>query len=136
MSNRVPEDDNTKARRAEERAKLTAHRGMATWGEKLVPLGEFRDNVKRYGRALGTDERPDADRRAVLEGRRLRWRLQQLLRPRSSPRRRSPPRRGGGLLPGGFRRLRAQPGKGVAAPGRGPRALDPGQLRGITGLGS
>ena len=37
--------------------KLTAHRGMATWGEKLVPLGEFRRAVQRHGRRLDAGER-------------------------------------------------------------------------------
>ena len=36
---------------------LTAHRGLATWGERLVPLGEFRDASRRAGRALSDDER-------------------------------------------------------------------------------
>lgn len=57
MSNRKPEDPADRDRRAEERAKLTAHRGHATWGEKLVPLGEFRQAVEKAGRELGEDER-------------------------------------------------------------------------------
>lgn len=63
MSHRVPEDDALKRQRAlerqrdQEREKLTAHRGMATWGEKLVPLGEFRGAVEQYGRTLSTSDR-------------------------------------------------------------------------------
>jgi len=50
MSNRVPEDRAQKAERAA--SKLTAHRGMATWGEKLVPLGSFRQAAAETGRQL------------------------------------------------------------------------------------
>lgn len=60
MSQRIVEDQDQKARRAAQaaKAKLTAHRGMATWGEKLVPLGDFQREVERHGRSLH-----DADRR-------------------------------------------------------------------------
>lgn len=57
MSNRKPEDPKARDRRAEERAKLTAHRGLATWGERLVPLGDFRRAVEDAGRRLTPDER-------------------------------------------------------------------------------
>lgn len=57
MSNRIPEDEELKARRAAERARLAMHRGKATWGEKLVPLGEFRAEVEKYGRRLDDAER-------------------------------------------------------------------------------
>jgi hypothetical protein len=57
MSHRTPEDEAAKNRRAEERARLTAHRGVATWGERLVPLGDFRKAVEAYGRTLGEGER-------------------------------------------------------------------------------
>jgi hypothetical protein len=40
--------------------KLTAHRGLATWGEKLVPLGEFREAAAGAGRRLSTVERAAA----------------------------------------------------------------------------
>jgi hypothetical protein len=40
--------------------KLTIHRGMATWGEKLVPLGEFRQAAAEAGRVLADGEREDA----------------------------------------------------------------------------
>ena len=66
MSNRTPQDHDEQARQA--RAKLTAHRGMATWGERLVPIGAFRAAAAAAGRALD----PDARRRArseYLEGR-------------------------------------------------------------------
>ncbi|MEM9557052.1 MAG: metallophosphoesterase family protein [Acidobacteriota bacterium] len=65
MSNRIPEDAEQKQRRAaahrrrysaDERERMAAHRGMATWGERLVPLDVFHDAVHRYGRALGADE--------------------------------------------------------------------------------
>lgn len=45
------------AQRSAAREKLTAHRGMATWGEKLVPLGEFRDAAGKAGRRLSAAER-------------------------------------------------------------------------------
>src|SRR5690349_19528406 len=41
---------------------LTAHRGLATWGETLVPLEEFRRAAERAGRALAA-----ADRTAAVE---------------------------------------------------------------------
>ncbi len=54
MSQRIVEDHAREAKRAAEaaKAKLTAHRGMATWGEKLVPLGEFHREVERHGESL------------------------------------------------------------------------------------
>jgi len=59
MANRVPEDHEEKLRRAAEVAqeKLTAHRGMATWGEKLVPLGDFKAATAVAGRSLSASER-------------------------------------------------------------------------------
>jgi hypothetical protein len=47
------------------REKLTAHRGMATWGERLVPLGEFREAARGVGRRLSPGER-DAERSEYL----------------------------------------------------------------------
>ena len=41
---------------------LTAHRGMATWGERLVPVGEFRDAVSSAGRRLDEAQRTAAAR--------------------------------------------------------------------------
>lgn len=50
------------------REKLTAHRGMATWGERLVPLGEFREAARQVGRRLSPAER-DAARRGYVAAR-------------------------------------------------------------------
>jgi hypothetical protein len=38
--------------RREERDRLGAHRGLATWGERLVPLADFAAAAARAGRAL------------------------------------------------------------------------------------
>ena len=60
MSQRIPEDLSIKEDRAlrqEHREKLKAHKGKATWGERLVPLPEFRSEVLRYGRELEPEER-------------------------------------------------------------------------------
>jgi len=62
MSNRIPEDHQAKTAKASRKAKLTAHRGLATWGEKLVPLGEFRRAADGAGRRLS-----DAQRDAAIE---------------------------------------------------------------------
>ena len=40
---------------------MTLHRGLATWGEKLVPLGDFRRASARAGQRLS-----DADRAAAV----------------------------------------------------------------------
>ncbi len=40
-----------------ESGKLTTHRGMATWGERLVPLEKFRQATTSLGRRLSDDER-------------------------------------------------------------------------------
>lgn len=58
MADRKPEDLDEKLRKARE--KLTVHRGMATWGEKLVPLGEFRAAAARSGLQLSPQERAAA----------------------------------------------------------------------------
>src|SRR3712207_3167768 len=55
MSHRPPQDLDEQARQA--RAKLTAHRGMATWGEKLVPLAAFREAAAATGLRLDAAER-------------------------------------------------------------------------------
>ena len=60
MSNRIPEDPKTKDRRAEQRAKLTAHRSLATWGDRLVPLSDFRNAVRKAGQDLSPEERQKA----------------------------------------------------------------------------
>ena len=42
MANRFPDDPRAKRTRADNRktGKLTAHRGLATWGEKLKAMAE------------------------------------------------------------------------------------------------
>lgn len=60
MANRIPEDEaerERRARKAPERERMSAHRGLATWGEKLVPLGRFRDASAEAGRRLSEPER-------------------------------------------------------------------------------
>ena len=52
MSRRIPEDPSVKQARAEQRQKLQAHRGNATWGERVVPLEVFQEAVRQQGRAL------------------------------------------------------------------------------------
>jgi hypothetical protein len=37
--------------------KLASHRGLATWGERLVPLGDFRQAVILHGKVLSSQER-------------------------------------------------------------------------------
>jgi calcineurin-like phosphoesterase family protein len=58
MSNRIPEDRDERLRR--ERERMIAHRGLATWGERLVPLGEFRRAAAAAGRSLAPEERAAA----------------------------------------------------------------------------
>lgn len=58
MSNRTPRDFDEQERQARE--KLTAHRGMATWGEKLVPLGDFRRAAAGTGAKLSAEDRDAA----------------------------------------------------------------------------
>ncbi len=43
-------------------SKLTIHRGMATWGESLVPLAEFRQAAAETGLKLSPAERDEAMR--------------------------------------------------------------------------
>lgn len=45
--------------------RMTLHRGLATWGEKLVPLEEFRRATAEAGRRLSPVERAAAVRDAV-----------------------------------------------------------------------
>jgi hypothetical protein len=40
--------------------KLTVHRGMATWGERLVPIGAFRQAAAETGLRLSPEEREAA----------------------------------------------------------------------------
>ena len=64
MSHRIIEDRGRKKRRhagAEGIDKLTAHRGMATWGDKLVPLDEFHRAVLEHGRQLDAAGRRKAE---------------------------------------------------------------------------
>ena len=57
MGVRPPQDEAERQRLAEERQRLAAHRGKATWGETLVPLGEFHAAVQHSGRVLTSAER-------------------------------------------------------------------------------
>src|SRR5687768_11634564 len=41
-------------------SKLTIHRGMATWGENLVPIAEFRKAAAEAGLQLSPEERAEA----------------------------------------------------------------------------
>lgn len=67
MANRIPEDPDRRAlrdaSRAERREALTRHRGLATWGERLVPLAEFERAAAAAGRALSP-----AGREAAVRG--------------------------------------------------------------------
>ncbi len=60
MSQRIPEDPDLQARRAAQRARLAAHRGLATWGERLVPLATFQAASARAGRSLDSAARDAA----------------------------------------------------------------------------
>lgn len=53
MAHRIPQEEQTAQ-------KLTAHRGLATWGEKLVPLGDFRKAADMAGVELSPEERQAA----------------------------------------------------------------------------
>lgn len=58
MSQRIPKDHHEKLAAARER--LTTHRGLATWGDRLVPLGEFRHATEQAGKALSEEQRTAA----------------------------------------------------------------------------
>ncbi|HXO21008.1 MAG TPA: metallophosphoesterase family protein [Thermoanaerobaculia bacterium] len=58
MAIRTPRDPDEPART--EPAALTAHRGLATWGETLVPLGRFREAVAAAGQTLSPAARAAA----------------------------------------------------------------------------
>jgi len=61
MSQRFVEDQAEKDRRGRSSAdKLKAHRGLATWGDRLVPLGDFRRAVTTRGQELGAEAREAA----------------------------------------------------------------------------
>lgn len=74
MSQRPPQAreqeqrERLESQRKAAREKLTAHRGMATWGDSLVPLGVFRQAAGAVGRRLSGEERA-AERRRYLEPR-------------------------------------------------------------------
>ncbi|MGD2115789.1 MAG: metallophosphoesterase family protein [Acidobacteriota bacterium] len=74
MSQRPPQSREEAQRRRLERQresareKLTRHRGMATWGEKLVPLGEFREAAGKVGRRLSPEEAAAARSRYAAPG--------------------------------------------------------------------
>ncbi len=55
MGQRIPEDPAVHKDRSTD--KLTVHRGLATWGEKLVPLDRFREAARQAGRQLSASER-------------------------------------------------------------------------------
>ncbi|HVT59985.1 MAG TPA: metallophosphoesterase [Thermoanaerobaculia bacterium] len=55
-----PPSKGSAERARRERARLAAHRGAATWGEKLVPLAAFRDATARAGVRLAAGERAAA----------------------------------------------------------------------------
>ena len=44
-------------RKRQSTSKLTAHRGLATWGERLVPLAEFRQATATRGQRLSEKQR-------------------------------------------------------------------------------
>lgn len=60
MGHRPPRDPDEQERKARE--KLTAHRGKATWGERLVPLGDFQQAAAEAGQRLSPEERAAAKR--------------------------------------------------------------------------
>jgi hypothetical protein len=66
VSHRPPRDSDETARLALERQRLTRrltrHKGLATWGETLVPLGEFRRAAAAAGQSLSPEERAAAVR--------------------------------------------------------------------------
>lgn len=73
MANRIPEDQSERQRRAAEqekqrqRERLAAHKGKATWGEKLVPLGDFHAAAEAAGERLAPAERQAARRDYLAE---------------------------------------------------------------------
>jgi hypothetical protein len=66
MSEPPPRDQDEQERQV--RATLTAHRGRATWGERLVPLAAFRGAAAASGHGLSAEER-DVERRRFLAAR-------------------------------------------------------------------
>ncbi len=72
MANRPPQlaanPTDNEALRALHREKLSVHRGLATWGEKLVPLGSFRAATAQAGLALSQEEREREVREFLVAG--------------------------------------------------------------------
>lgn len=62
MTSRDPKQLRQRVVSDEERARLAAHRGLATWGERLVPLGHFQRAAAGAGRALDAEARAEARR--------------------------------------------------------------------------
>jgi hypothetical protein len=60
MSYRPPRDEPAAEAVAGAEARLVAHRGLATWGDDLVPLGRFREAARAAGRALSAEARQKA----------------------------------------------------------------------------
>jgi len=63
VSHRPPRDAHETEAAARARARLVAHRGLATWGNDLVPLEHFREAAREAGRSL-----PEAARKEAREG--------------------------------------------------------------------
>ncbi|HEV7672758.1 MAG TPA: metallophosphoesterase family protein [Thermoanaerobaculia bacterium] len=72
MANRPPQSaatpEDEAAFRALDRERLAAHRGLATWGEKLVPLGSFRAATEQAGHVLSPFERDRQVREFLAAG--------------------------------------------------------------------
>jgi len=66
MGHRPPRDEEERQRLTRE--KLTAHRGKATWGERVVPLEDFRRASREAGRRLSDAERRRATQRHLAPG--------------------------------------------------------------------
>jgi Calcineurin-like phosphoesterase superfamily domain len=68
VSERTPKEIRHRARRdGAGRDMLTAHRGLATWGEKLVPLSAFQQATAAAGRRLtGAERQAEAERFLTL----------------------------------------------------------------------
>lgn len=63
---RDPKELRRRSLTPEERARLVAHRGLATWGERLVPLGDFHRAAADAGRALDATARAEARREFLV----------------------------------------------------------------------
>ncbi len=58
-----PKDQSSAERRREEKERLSAHRDLATWGERLVPLETFRQATGAAGEELSEPDRAAARQR-------------------------------------------------------------------------